>query len=287
MRRNPVARCPAAVLHGAGGEQVEIAAQAVVACFLAHLCEHLAGALGDCLDGRIGRAHQGRSDGGFLLVQPVRRLAEQRSAQGVDADDFAAERHQVEVSLENLILAPASVQQARGGSLAEFLQQRAAALSAPQIVVDQPDELHADGRSAARLLVPQVAPGRRADGAPVYAAVLVETFVLTQDHGGAQGRRNIGEGDPFAASLVRIDAQAVDELAVTVEQEGFRRGEILFDLLERWHGQPGRRQAQATGNEKGCQSGAAAGCLTARRKSFGEPAERGTEKRAHGTPGSA
>ena len=45
--------------------------------------------------------------------RPCGRLAEQGAAERVDADQLAAKRHQVEVGLQNLVLAPAPVQHLR------------------------------------------------------------------------------------------------------------------------------------------------------------------------------
>ena len=165
-----------------------------------HRAHQLAGALRHLRRLGVGRAHQRRRQRRLARIEPVRRLAEKRARQCIDADDLAAERHGVEVGLQDLVLAPAALQPLRRDRLAELLRQAAAAAAAPQVVVEQAGELHRDRRGAARARVPQVAPGRGGHRAPVDAAVFVEALVFAQHHRRAQGRRDVGQGDPLAAS---------------------------------------------------------------------------------------
>jgi hypothetical protein len=157
-----------------------------------HLAQHTAGTLGHQRRPGVGRTHQGGGHGRLARVQAMGGFAKQRAAQGVQADDLAAKRHQVQVGLQNLVFAPAPLQHLRGHGLAQLLHYRAPARSLAQIAhlraIEQARQLHGDGAGAARALVPQIAPGRCRHAAPVHAAVLVKALVFRQHHGLAQRR---------------------------------------------------------------------------------------------------
>ena len=180
--------------------------------------EHAAGARGHGRRPGVRRAHQRRRDRRLLRVEAARALAEQGLRQRIDADDLAAERHRVEVGLEDLALLPRRLEPGRGHRLAELLGDAAAAGRARQAVVEQAGELHRQGRCAARARVDQVAPGAPGRRAPVDAAVLPEAPVLAQDDRRQQRRRHLGERHPGEAAHVLVDPQRLDRHAVAVEQ---------------------------------------------------------------------
>ena len=175
--------------------------QAVAVDFHArlHQFEHPARALRHLGGFGVGRPHQRAGHGGFALVQPVRRLAEQRAAQRVNTDQFAAKRHQIQVRLQNLVFAPALLQHLRGKGLADFLRDAAAVVAGTQIVVQQPGQLHAQRGRTPRPGVPKVGPRRAGHRPPVDAAVFVKPLVFAQHQRRAQGRRNVGQGNPLPA----------------------------------------------------------------------------------------
>ena len=121
---------------------------------LLHQEQHAAGPSGNLGGPRVRATNERGRHCGLAVVQAVRRLAKERSAQRVDADHFTAKRHQIKVGLENLILAPAHLQPFGGQGLTDLLAQVAPVLPAPQIGIEQAHQLHRDGRSPARLLVP-------------------------------------------------------------------------------------------------------------------------------------
>ena len=177
---------PGLALHDACGEQTQRIAQQRAARNVLHVCQQAAGTLCHGLGRCIGGPHQCGGNGGLAFIESMGGLAEQRAAQGVDADDFSAKRHQIQVSLENFAFLPLCVQCLGRNGLAHFLHQAAPALVAAQVRVQKSHELHGQGGSAPGLLVPQIAPGCGAHGFPVHAAVFVETLVFAEHHGSAQ-----------------------------------------------------------------------------------------------------
>ena len=115
------------------------------------------------------------------LSSPWGGFAKQRAAQRVYAHQLAPERHQVQVGLQNLVLAPAALQPLGRYGLPQLLRHAAPAAAALQVLVQQPGQLHGDGGCTAGFVVPQVGPGRGRYGPPVHAAVLVKAFVLAQN----------------------------------------------------------------------------------------------------------
>ena len=193
MGGDALAGVEGAPLQGGGGEHVEGVA---VGCWgfdggfgwalrVLHLPQHATGALRDLPHVGVGATHQCRRHRRLTCVQPVGGFAKQRAAQCVDAHQLAAKRHQVEVGLEDFVLAPAALQHLRIEGLADLSDHRAAPGGAT-FAVQQTGQLHGDGGRAPGAGVPQVGPGRRRDGLPVHAAVFVKPLVLGQQQRGAQ-----------------------------------------------------------------------------------------------------
>ncbi len=230
MRRNAFVRIERPPLHRRAGEHVERIAVDLLARL--HRAHDLACALCHLRWLGVGRAHQRRGHGRLARVQPARRLAEQRARKRIDAHDLAAERHRVEVGLQDLVLAPVALQLRGRHGLADLLREGASAVGAAQVFVEQARQLHRDGRGAARARVPQVGPRGRRHRAPVDAAVLVEPPVLAQHHGHAQRRRHIGQRNPLAAPHRGVGAHALQQFAAAVEHRGVRRAEPALHFVE-------------------------------------------------------
>ena len=156
-----------------------------------HRLQHAARALPDHAGRGIGAANQRRGNRRLLCIQPVRGLAKQRAAQGIQPDQLAAKRHQVQVGLQNFILAPTAFQARRGHRLPQLLAQAAPARGNAPIPIQQPGQLHGDGAGTARFLVPQIAPGRRRHRLPVHPAVRVKALVLAGNQRQTQRGRHI------------------------------------------------------------------------------------------------
>ena len=227
---------------------------------LQHVAPYPAGTLGHALGAGIGRAHQGSGNGCFLHVQPVRGLAEQAARQRIDAHDLAAKRHQVQVGLQNLVLAPAAFQPLRGHGLAQLLGHAATAAALAPVLVQQTGKLHGDGAGPARAAVPQIAPSSGRDSSPVHTAVGIETLVFTQHQGHAQCGRDVGQRRPVSAPGRAVGAQALQRLAFAREDPGLRRAKVRAHLGVAGQGpgvagqaagqaQPGRARKQTPGQK--------------------------------------
>ena len=188
----------------------------------------------------VGPAHQRREHRRFELIKPAGVLAEEQLRCGGNAHDFAAQRHEIEIGLEDLRLAPARFELARHGDLLQLLchaAARAAIGSARRVGIDQPSELHRHRRRAARARVPgnrpSTRPSTRRQRTPVDAAVLPELLVFALHDGQAQRGRELRQRQPGAAAHAGVNAHGLNRLAVTVKQldvrrtmRGAQRGEI-------------------------------------------------------------
>ena len=212
-----------------------------VGCRLLHECQDTARAPGYIGGPGVGATNQRRCHRGFAVVQTVRRFAKQCAAQRIDAHHFTAERHEIEIGLKNLILAPAQFQPLRRQGLTHLLPEVASVFPAPQIGVEQPRQLHRDGRGPPGLLVPEIFPGGCGDRAPIHAAVFIKPLVLTQDDGGAQRSRNLVKFDPLASTHLRVGAYPVQEFAIPIQDADVGRLVRRLDLVERLadSGRPG------------------------------------------------
>jgi hypothetical protein len=187
------------------------------------LLQHGAGAALQQRGRRVGRAHHGRQDGGFQRVQPAGVLAEQLLRGRGHAHQFAAQRHVVEVGLEDLRLAPLRLQRPRPHHLRHLAADAAAAGRARQLAVQQAGQLHGQRGRAACLLVPGIAPGAGGQRLPVHAAVVPEAAVFAQHQRVAQRGRHVGQGQPRAAAHLGVDAQHLQRHAVAAEQRDVGR----------------------------------------------------------------
>ena len=251
--RHTLARIERAALQCGRGEQVQriaIHTRRLGTGALLHVAQHAAGTLRHQRRPCVGRAHQRCCHRGFAVVQAVGRLVEQRAAEGINAHQLAAKRHEVEVSLQDLVLAPAPVQHLGSHRLAQLLHHGAPAGALAPVPVEQTGQLHGDGAGPARALVPQVAPGGGRRGAPVHAAVLKKALVLAEHQGRAQGGRHLRQRHPLAASHGGIGAQALQHLAFAGEDEGVGGAEVGAHFVEDWQ-RPGRRRASCQRQDDG------------------------------------
>ncbi len=151
--------------------------------------------------GRSGARTSAAATAASCAVEAARALGEQGLGERVDADDLAAERHRVEIGLEDLALLPRRLEPGRGHRLAELLRRRCARPPGA------PGRRRAGRRAASSgsrrracgcsIRLPQAL---RAARAPVDAAVLPEAPVLAQDDRRQQGRRHLGERHPGEAA---------------------------------------------------------------------------------------
>ena len=138
---------------------------------------------------------------------------------GADTHHFAAQRHHVQICLEDLRFAPARFELLGKLDLPKFLQHVAPCVGALQVGVQQARELHGDGGRAARLGVPRVGPSTGGQGLPIHAAVLPELLVFALHHGIAQGRRHLRQPQPGGAAHGEVNAQRLDGLTAAVAQQ--------------------------------------------------------------------
>ena len=144
-------------------------------------------------------------------------LAKQGAAQRINTHQFTTKRHQVEIGLQNLVLAPAAFQPLCRHRLTQLLHHRPPTGITLEIVVEQAGELHGDGGRATRLFVPEVGPSCCRDRLPVNATVLVKALVFGQHQRGAQGRGDVGKRNPRTPAHGGIGAQAVQQLTACIQ----------------------------------------------------------------------
>ena len=167
------------------------------------------------------RRQQGGQHDALGRGQSGRRLAREQGGRRADALQFAAVAEQVEISLENLLLAPAQLQLQRGAHLAQ-LAPRAGPVRRARLR-QQLRHLHRDRAGAAPAVTQQRVARGREHAAPVHAVVRAEATVLACDHGVHEGRRNLLERHPLVAAHAQVEALLVEHHAVAIEQPGLRR----------------------------------------------------------------
>ena len=185
-----------------------------------HLLKQTAGTLRHPGGRGIGRTDERSGQRRFRCIQHMGRLSEQGMREGVNADDLATERHQIQIGFQNLILAPAGFQHPGSTGLRPLLRQAARrAGRSLQGRVQQTGQLHRQRRCTARAFVPQVAPGRCRHGPPVHAAVFMKAPVLRQQQRHPERRRSIAHRHPGASAHLKVGAQPVQYLAMTIQQQ--------------------------------------------------------------------
>ena len=185
-----------------------------------HLLKQTAGTLRHPGGRGIGRTDERSGQRRFRRIQGMGRLSEQGMRQGVDADDLATERHQIQVGFQNLILAPAGFQCPGSTGLCPLLRQAARrAGRSLQGRVQQTGQLHRQRRCAARSFVPQVSPGGCRHGPPVHAAVFMKAPILRQQQGHPERRRRVAQCHPGTPAHLKIGAQPVQDFAMTIQQQ--------------------------------------------------------------------
>ena len=217
VRCHTLAGCPVAAMQRHAGQHVH---RQAVRFGVLHLLKQTAGTLGHPGGRGIGRTDERSGQRRFRCIQRMGRLSEQGVRQGVDADDLATERHQIQVGFQNLILAPAGFQLPGSTGLCQFLRQAARrAGRSLQGRVQQTGQLHRQRRCAARAFVPQVCPGGCRHGPPVHAAVFMKAPILRQQQGHPERRRSIAQCHPGTPAHLKVGAQPVQDFAMTIQQQ--------------------------------------------------------------------
>jgi len=206
----------------------------------------------------------------------VRGLAKQAAAERIDAHQLTPEGQQVQVGLQDLVLAPLALQLRGGHGLAQLLPHAAPLVAGAPVLVQQAGQLHGDGAGPARAAVPQLAPGGGRHGLPVHAAVGVEALVLADQQRQAQRGRGIAERHPLATAHLHVGAQALQQLALARQDVGFRGLKTAAHLLRAGQGLGHQRHQQAAQPEQAARQPLQSGTT-----------HRGQRARAGGpTPGS-
>ena len=131
----------------------------------------------------------------------------------------AAHRHAVQISLQQLRLAPAGFQLAGGGDLAKLADDAAALCGAGVVGVDQAGKLHRDGgRTLLRAVAREVGPCAARQARPVHAGVGAEAVVLGEHDRRTQRGGEIGERDPGQAAGGGVGADRLERGALAVEE---------------------------------------------------------------------
>ena len=212
-----LAGCPVAAMQRHARQHIH---RQAVRFGVLHLLKQTARTLGHPGGRGIGRTDERSGQRRFRCIQRKGRLSEQGVRQGVDADDLATERHQIQVGFQNLILAPAGFQLPGSTGLCQFLRQAARrAGRSLQGRVQQTGQLHRQRRCAARAFVPQVCPGGCRHGPPVHAAVFMKAPILRQQQGHPERRRSIAQCHPGTPAHLKIGAQPVQDFAMTIQQQ--------------------------------------------------------------------
>ena len=186
VRCHALTGCPVAAMQRHAGQHVH---RQAVRFRILHLLKQTTGTLRHPGGRGIGRTDERSGQRRFRRIQRMGRLSEQAVRQGVDADDLAAKRHQIQIGFQNLVLAPAGFQFPGSTGLRPLLRQatRCAGRSL-QGRVQQTSQLHRQRRCAARAFVPQVAPGGCRHGPPVHAAVFMKAPIFRQQQGHPERR---------------------------------------------------------------------------------------------------
>ena len=181
---------------------------------------HAAGAAAERVGARGGIGEQAGEQRSVGAGHVGGALAEQRAGARADALRLAAQRDEVEIGLEHLVVRPVCGERLCGAHLAE-LGAPVALAGLGEARIEERSELHREGRGAARA----VAGPARADGAgdrePVDPAVRPEAAVFASHHGGADDGADGVQRYPCEAAALEIDALAVEELAVAVVEPRF------------------------------------------------------------------
>ncbi len=192
---------------------------------LAPSCRKGAGATRHHRRRGVRRAQQRGEQRRLFAIETARVLVEEPARGSGHALQLAAPRDEVEIGLEDFLLAPARFERERGARLAPLLRKAPAAGPRAQALVEHGRELHRDRARAAAPAAGEVVPGGAEERSPVDAAVLAEAAVLGRDHRRNERGRDAIERHPLEAPSRRIGTQLVERLAVPVEEHALGRAE--------------------------------------------------------------
>ncbi len=147
----------------------------------------------------------------------MRRRVEQPARRRVHTDELAAERHEVQVGLEDLGLGPAALERERQRDLPRLQRERARAACRTQPRVELRRELH---RECARAAPLAARPGEQsaAERPHIDPAVRMEAAILDREHGFGQRRRDFRERRPGEPPLIGAHAPLVQQAPAPIEQ---------------------------------------------------------------------
>ena len=189
----------------------------------------------------------------FALIggQSGGRLAGKRKRRRANALPLAAVGQQVQISLEDLRLAPACLQRPGHPHLIQLVAPGASSIDRRRVValaMQQPGQLHTDGAGATPALVQHAVAQRGQHAANVDTAVLEEASILAGHHGIQQCRRHVRQRHPGESSHPEIDPFAVQQAAMAIQQKRLGWPVAIADLIECRHrlrpAQPQRKQSQ-------------------------------------------
>ena len=162
--------------------------------------------------GQRGALRQGEAGG---------LLARQLPGGRADALQLTAVIQQVEVRLQDLPLAPASLQRPGGAHLPHLPAPGLQALR-PGVGRKQPRQLHGDRAAAPPAMPQQLIAHGTGDTARVHAAVGPEVAILATDDGTQEGRGDLLQRHPVQAAHGMADAHRAEHRTVAIQQPGIR-----------------------------------------------------------------
>ena len=168
---------------------------------------------------------QRRNDEALRRRQSGRDFAGQQVRCRADALQLAAEIDEVQIRLENLLLAPAALQRERQPRLIALVPPRSQSLARMRPRLQQRCDLHRDRARAAMASTHEPIARGANDAAPIDPAMLPEARVFAAydccDERGRDGRQRL----PFEAPHFEVDARRIEYRAVAIEHERIRRRE--------------------------------------------------------------
>ena len=81
-------------------------------------------------------------------------FAKHRTTEGINANQLTAKRHQIQIGLQNLVLAPSLLKHLSSNHLSDFLSDAALTAVTLEVLIEQTRELHGDGRGTTGFFIP-------------------------------------------------------------------------------------------------------------------------------------
>ena len=151
---------------------------------------------------------------------------------GADALQLAAERHEVQIRFEDLLLGPAALDRKSQPRLIALEPPRPQSLARVRLRLQERRDLHRDRARAAMTPTQKAIACGADDAAPIDPAVLPEARILAAHDRCDQRRRDRLERLPVEAPHVEIDARRVEHGAIAIEHESIGRREARANVRE-------------------------------------------------------